>query len=333
MILVFNFGGQYAHLIARRVRDLGVKSELVAPDISANVIKKLKPQALIFSGSPFSCYDKNAPQVDKKIYDLQIPILGICYGFQLMAHQLDGKVSSHSTKQFGKETLNIKKSQLFSGLTSSQTVWFSHGDQVDRLPKGFEVIGSSKNAKIAAMENTSRKLYGIQFHPEVTHTQNGSRVLSNFLFKIAKATHDWNLTQLKAQIVKDLKKQIGDSIVLMAVSGGVDSTVTATLIKEAAPQNLHLVFIQTGLLRNYDIADLKDVAKKVKFKNFKIVNASNIFLKELKGVIDPEEKRKRIAKIYFKVLEKEAKRIGNSLSGDRRIKFLGQGTIYPDRIE
>lgn len=333
MILVFNFGGQYAHLIARRVRDLGVKSELVAPDISANVIKKLKPQALIFSGSPFSCYDKNAPQVDKKIYDLQIPILGICYGFQLMAHQLDGKVSSHSTKQFGKETLNIKKSQLFSGLTSSQTVWFSHGDQVDRLPKGFEVIGSSKNAKIAAMENTSRKLYGIQFHPEVTHTQNGSRVLSNFLFKIAKATHDWNLTQLKAQIVKDLKKQIGDSIVLMAVSGGVDSTVAATLIKEAAPQNLHLVFIQTGLLRTYDIVDLKEVAKKVKFKNFKIVNASNIFLKELIGVIDPEEKRKRIAKIYFKVLEKEAKRIGNSLSGDRRIKFLGQGTIYPDRIE
>lgn len=326
MILVFNFGGQYAHLIARRVRDLGVKSELVTPDISASVIKNQKPQALIFSGSPFSCYDKNAPQVDKKIYDLQIPILGICYGLQLMAHQLGGKVSSHSAKQFGKETLNIKKSQLFSGLTSSQTVWFSHGDQVDRLPKDFEVIGSSKNAKIAAIENTSRKLYGIQFHPEVTHTPNGSRVLSNFLFKIAKATHDWNLTQLKVQIVKDLKKHIGESIVLMAVSGGVDSTVAATLIKEAAPQNLHLVFIQTGLLRTYDIVDLKDVAKKVKFKNFKIVNASKIFLKELIGVVDPEEKRKRIAKIYFKVLEKEAKKIGD-------VKFLGQGTIYPDRIE
>ena len=154
MILVFNFGGQYAHLIARRVRDLGVKSELVFPDISANVVKNLNPDAIIFSGSPYSCYEKNAPVIDKKIYDLNIPILGICYGLQLMAYQLEGKVTSHISKQFGRENLKITKSKLFDGLSEDQTVWFSHGDQVDKVPKGFEITGSSKNAKVAAMENT-----------------------------------------------------------------------------------------------------------------------------------------------------------------------------------
>ena len=164
MVLVFNFGGQYAHLIARRVRDLGVKSELVSPDITQEEIKNKKPQALIFSGSPISCYEKNAPKVDKKIYELGLPILGICYGLQLMTHQLGGKVTSHESKQFGKTRLFIKKSDLFEGLAKEETVWFSHGDQADKLPKGFRVIGSTKNARIAAIENTSQKLYGIQFH-------------------------------------------------------------------------------------------------------------------------------------------------------------------------
>lgn len=332
MVLVFNFGGQYAHLIARRVRDLGVKSELVSPDISAQDIKKLNPQALIFSGSPHSCYEKGAPQVDEKIYDLNIPILGICYGMQLIAHQLGGKVSSYQKKQFGKMNVKIDSSSaLFVDLSKYShpdiTVWFSHGDAVDNpLPKGFKTIASTAFVPNAGFEDVKKNIYGIQFHPEVTHTFQGNHILSNFLFKIANAKRDWNLKDVKDEIVKKLREEIGDDKILMAVSGGVDSTVAATLIKEASPRNLHLVFIDTGLSRSYDLADLKDAAKAVKFSNFKIVDASKRFLKVLYGVIDPEEKRKTIAKLYFEILEEEAKKIGS-------VKFLGQGTIYPDRIE
>ena len=209
MVLVFNFGGQYAHLIARRIRDLGVKAELVSPDIKVADLEKLAPDALIFSGSPFAPYDQNAPKVDVKIYNLQLPILGICYGFQLMADQLGAKVTSHEKKQFGKETLNIANSKLFSDLKSPLTVWFSHGAQVDTLPEGFKVIGSTKNAKITAMENSAKNIYGIQFHPEVTHTPDGSRILINFLFKIANVKKDWDLTEVKADIVTNLKNKIG----------------------------------------------------------------------------------------------------------------------------
>lgn len=326
MVLVFNFGGQYAHLIARRVRDLGVKAELVPPDIKTGELKRLSPEALIFSGSPFAPYDKDAPKVDKEIYNLNLPILGICYGLQLMADQLGGKVSAHEKKQFGKENLNIENSTLFAGLKSPQTVWFSHGAQADSLPKGFKVIGSTKNARIAAFENSDKKIFGIQFHPEVTHTPNGSQVLKNFLFKIAKVKRDWDLKEVKEEIIRNLKNKIGTDTVLMAVSGGVDSTVAATLIKEAAPKNLHLVFINTGLLRKYDLPDLKKVEKAVGFKNFTIVEASQRFLKALKGMVDPEQKRKAIANLYFEILDQEAERIKN-------VRFLGQGTIYPDRIE
>jgi len=326
MVLVFNFGGQYAHLIARRIRDLGVKAELVSPDIKVADLKKLSPQALIFSGSPFAPFDRNAPKVNMEIYDLKLPILGICYGQQLIADQLGGKVTSHEKKQFGKETLNIKSSQLFSEIKNPQTVWFSHGAQVDTLPSGFKIIGSTKNAKVAAMENSATNIFGIQFHPEVTHTPSGNQILSNFLFKIAKVKKDWDLAEVKDEIIKNLKNKIGDEKVLMAVSGGVDSTVAATLIKVAAPQNLHLVFIDTGLLRKYDLADLKKVEIAVGFKNFRIVDASQRFLKGLKGVVEPEQKRKVIANLYFEILDEEAKKIKN-------VRFLGQGTIYPDRIE
>lgn len=326
MVLVVNFGGQYAHLIARRIRDLKVKSQLVSPEITASQLKKLSPQAIILSGSPFSCYEKNAPKIDKKIYNLNLPILGICYGQQLMAYQLGGKVSSHTAKQFGKEKLKISKSQLFTGLTSPQNVWFSHGDHVGKVPKGFTVIGSTKNAKVAAMENTAKKLYGIQFHAEVTHTTNGIQILSNFLFKIAKVKKDWNLTELQKSLVKNLQNEIGNNKVLMALSGGVDSLVAATLLKKVIGKNLLPVFINTGLLRNYDQADLNIIIKKVGIRNLKIVDASDKFLKALKGLTDPEEKRKAIAKVYFEVLEKESTR-------NKNIRFLGQGTIYPDRVE
>ncbi len=326
MVAVFNFGGQYAHLIARRIRELGVKSELVLPEISPEDLTKLSPQALIFSGSPFSCYEKNAPRVNSKIYDLRLPILGICYGQQLMAYQLGGRVVPHEAKQFGKEILNTETNKLFGGLSKQEIVWFSHGDQVDKLPVGFKIIASTRNAKVAAIADDKRKFYGVQFHPEVVHTPKGMTILSNFLFKIAKAKEDWNLKEVKKEIIDALSEKTKNEKVLMAISGGVDSLVAAVLLKEAIGTKLHLLFIDTGLLRSYDLPDLENVITKVRFKNFKIASKGKVFLNALKNVIDPEEKRKIIAKIYFKILEEEAKKLG-------KIKFLGQGTIYPDRIE
>ncbi len=326
MVVVFNFGGQYAHLIARRVRELGVKSELVNPDITVADLQKLSPQALIFSGSPFSCYQKGAPKIDLRIYKLGLPILGICYGQQLMAHQLGGKVSNHSSKQFGRETLETKSSPLFSGLSKSQIVWFSHGDQVDKVPAGFKIIARTKNAPVAAMQNQQARFYGIQFHPEVVHTPNGMKILSNFLFNIAKANKDWSLPKIKDEIADNLKVQIGKDKVIMAISGGVDSLVAATLIKLAIGSNLHLLFIDTGLLRKNEVSEVQKIVKSVGFKNLKTVDTSKTFLSALKDITDPEEKRQIIAKLYFKVFEDEA--IKNP-----HFKFLGQGTIYPDRIE
>lgn len=326
MVVVFNFGGQYAHLLARRVRDLGVKSELVDPDISAAELKKLKPQAIIFSGSPFSVYEKNAPHVNPEIYNLELPILGICYGLQLFAHQLSGKVEPKEKKQFGKETLTPGISPLFTGLAKQETVWFSHGDQVTKLPQGFDQIASTKNAPIAGIQNLNKNFFAIQFHPEVTHTKSGTQVLKNFLFDIAKVKKDWNLAAIKNEIVISLKQKIQNDKIIMAVSGGVDSLVAASLIKQAAPDNLFLIFIDTGLMRKNEAEEVKKIINKVGFKNYNMIDASRTFLGSLKGITDPEEKRKIIAREYFKVFEEEAKKI-------KDVKFLGQGTIYPDRIE
>ncbi len=326
MVAVVNFGGQYAHLIARRIRELGAKSKLVPPNISIADLKKLNPEAIIFSGSPHSAYEKNSPKPNVQIYDLNIPILGICYGQQLFAHQLGGRVANHNSKQFGKVTLLLKKSPLFKNLDKTQNVWFSHGDQVDKLPSGFEIIASTANAKVAAIQNLKKNFFGIQFHPEVTHTEHGIEVLKNFLFDISHVTKDWDLEEVKDSTIKGLRAKIGAEKVIMAVSGGVDSLVAAALIKEAAPQNLHLIFIDTGLMRKNEVDEVKDIIGTVGFKNFKVVSAAKIFLKALSEITDPEEKRKIIAREYFNVFENEALEIKN-------VKFLGQGTIYPDRIE
>ncbi len=326
MVVVFNFGGQYAHLIARRIRELGVKSVLVNPDIKIEDLKKISPSAIIFSGSPYSVYEKNAPLPDPKIYNLNIPILGICYGHQLIAYQLRGKVSPGKSKQFGKETLSTKTSPLFNKLSKAETVWFSHGDHVEKTAQGFEIIASTKSARIAGQQNLSKKIFGIQFHPEVTHTQKGTAVLENFLFNISNIKKDWDLGQVKDSIIKSIKQKIVREKIIMAVSGGVDSLVAATLIKQAAPDNLYLIFIDTGLMRKNEVLEVEKIINQVGFKNFKTVNAAKLFLESLKGIVDPEEKRKIIAREYFRVFQDEAKKI-------KKVKFLGQGTIYPDRIE
>lgn len=333
MVGIINFGGQYAHLIARRVRELGVKSELISPDIKIDQLKKLDFQALIFSGSPASSYDKKAPKINKKVYSLDIPILGICYGQQLLTIDLGGRVKHKESKQFGREAVNIKSSPLFTSLSKSQIVWFSHGDQVTKLPKGFSAIASTKNAKYAGIQNKITNFFGIQFHPEVSHTPNGMTILSNFLFRVAKCEKDWNLKKVKDQTISEIKKTVGSDKVLMALSGGVDSLVAATLIKKAIGNNLYSVFIDTGLLRNYDLSDLRKVASKMGIKQLTVVNVKNKFIKALKGQTNPEKKRKIIAKLYFQVLESEAKRIGKASGASSAVKYLGQGTIYPDRIE
>ncbi len=326
MVAVVNFGGQYAHLIARRIRELGVKSELVRPDIKIAQLSRLKPQALIFSGSPSSVLEKNAPKPDPEVYKLKLPILGICYGHQLMGSQLGGKVASTQTKQYGKETLKIVKSPLFEGLSSPQTVWFSHGDQVKSLPKGFSTIASTKNAQIAAMQDQKNRFFSVQFHPEVTHTPGGTKVLTNFLFKIAKSKHDWNLGDIKNKLIDKVKKEVGAGKLIMATSGGVDSTVAASIINKAIGDKLYLVLVDTGLLRKSEVREVKNIIAKIGLKNLMVVNAKNRFLEILKDVVDPEEKRKKIAKLYFAIFEEVAKET-------KGVKFLGQGTIYPDRIE
>lgn len=326
MVAVFNFGGQYAHLIARRVRELRVRSELISPNIGISDLKKLNPQAIIFSGSPHSAYDKKSPRPDIKIYDIDVPILGICYGHQLFAYQLKGKVFPSAKKQFGKVNLKTTKSDLFKGLKPIEKVWFSHGDKVEIAPPGFKTIASTTSAKIAAMENSKKRLYSVQFHPEVTHTPKGMQVLSNFLFDIAKVQKDWDLAEVKAEIVEQIKSTIKSDKVIMAISGGVDSLVAATLIKESSAKNLHLVFINTGFIRKGEVEEVKHMVKTVGFSNFRIADKSAVFLKALNGITDPEEKRKIIAKLYFKVFEDVAKSIKGA-------KFLGQGTIYPDRVE
>lgn len=326
MVAIINFGGQYAHLIARRVRELGIKSELVSPDIDIEDLKNLKPEALIFSGSPSSVYAPKAPRPNKKIYDLGIPILGICYGLQLMAYQLNGKVGNKEHKQFGKVRLKLRSSDLFRGLANEETVWFSHGDQAIKAPSNFKIIASSKNASIAGFENTKKNFFGIQFHPEVTHTKNGKKVLTNFLFIISKVQKDWDVKKRVGEIINDLREQLLGQKVVMAISGGVDSLVAATILQRAIGINLYAVFIDTGLLRKDEASEVLKIIKSTKINNFKKVDASKDFLNALKGITDPEKKRKVISQVYFSIFEKQAKKIGD-------VKYLGQGTIYPDRIE
>lgn len=330
MIVVLNFGSQFAHLIARRVRDLGVRAEILPGDASIEEITKLAPKGIILSGGPSSVLDVGAPLPNRGIFTLGVPVLGICYGHQAMAHLLGGKVTLGKEREFGKETIKVtSKKGVLKGLSAKEVVWFSHGDQATKLPKGFAATASTPSCKYAGFMDAKRNFHGIQFHPEVTHTTHGTEVLKNFLFEIVKAKKDWKIRTVGKKIIEDVKAEVGDAHVLVGISGGVDSLVAATLIHRAIGNRLHAVFVDTGLLRKGEVEQVATYLRKHGFKGLHVVDASRTFLTRLSGITDPEQKRKIIGHTFIEVFEAT---IEKELA-DFPIKYLAQGTIYPDRIE
>jgi GMP synthase (glutamine-hydrolysing) len=327
MIVVLDFGSQYTQLIARRIRDLGVYSEILPFNVGIAKIKEKAPRGIILSGGPSSVCEENSPKIDKKIFSLKVPILGICYGMQLMAAMLGGSVLSALNRGYGKSDVTIdQESPLFSDMPKNFSAWVSHGDHVETLPEGFVKLASSPDAPIAGMENAARRFYGIQFHPEVVHTMFGNEILFNFLTYICDEQKNWNsVSFIDSQIAK-IRETVGKDRVLCGLSGGVDSSVTAALISRAVKDQLTCVFVDTGLLR-YREGDLVEQTFKRSFDiNFVRVDAEERFLTALKGVSEPEKKRKIIGETFIRVFEEEAKKAGD-------FKFLAQGTLYPDVIE
>ena len=329
-ILVINFGSQVVHLITRRIRELGVSSEIKPFDVSAAEIRKLKPKGIILSGGPASVYEKNSPQLDRKIFSLGIPVLGICYGLQLMGKYY-GKVLPGKLKEYGKKSLDVKRhGKLLKGLGKKEQIWMSHGDLVAALPKDFDILAGTDNCRIAAVENDDRKLYGVQFHPEVAHTPKGKQILRNFVFDVCKSKKDWFISDLKDKLIREIKEKVNDDYVIMGVSGGVDSTVASFLIHAAIKDRIYCVFIDHGLIRENEAEEVKKTFKKFRFRHFYMIDASRIFLESLEKIADPEQKRKIIAKNFIEVFEKKVLELERK---NPKIRFFGQGTIYPDRIE
>lgn len=326
-ILVIDFGGQYNQLIARRVRELNVYCEMYPYTISLQKIKEINPVGIIFTGGPSSVYENGAPRVDKEIFNLGIPILGICYGCQLIAYMLDGKVEHAQTREYGRQVVKFDTaSKMFGGLKSESACWMSHTDRVEELPAGFKVTAYTDTCKAAAFENEEKGIYGVQYHPEVHHSEQGMEQLRNFLYNVVKVKGDWTMGNFAKNAIAQLKEKIGDKKVLCAFSGGVDSAVAATLIYKAVGSQLTCIFVDHGLLRKNEAKEVMKVFKEDMGMNIILADASQRFLKKLSGVKEPEKKRKIIGKEFIDVFEAEAKKIGE-------VDFLVQGTIYPDVIE
>ena len=327
VILILDFGGQYNQLIARRVRECNVYSEVVPFDISLDKIKEKNPKGIIFTGGPASVYGEDAPKCDSALFSLGIPVLGICYGMQLMTHTLGGNVARANKREYGTTDVQIDNtSPLFQGFDNTNGFLMSHTDYVETLPEGFKNIGHTSSCPNAAIENSEKHLYGIQFHPEVNNSVNGTLVIKNFLYNICHCSGDWTMSSFVEESVKQLKEKIGDKKVLCALSGGVDSSVAAVLIHKAAGKNLTCIFLDHGLLRKNEGDEVEKIFREQFDINLIRVNCKDRFLSKLAGVTDPERKRKIIGEEFIRVFEEEAKKIGT-------VDFLVQGTIYPDVIE
>ena len=326
-ILIIDFGGQYNQLIARRVREKNVYCEVVPNTISIEKIKEKNPKGIIFTGGPSSIYADDAPKCDIEVFELGIPILGICYGMQLMAYTLGGAVKRATKREYGQMEVSLdNSSKLFKGFKSSNICLMSHTDYVDSVPKGFEKIAKSNTCKIAAMQNLNKNFYGVQFHPEVNHTIDGDKIIENFVIDICGCKGLWKMDYFTKTTIENLKEKIKDKKALCALSGGVDSSVAAVLLSKAIGNNLTCIFVDHGLLRKNEVEEVEKIFTEKFDVNFVKVDAKERFLNKLKGVTSPEKKRKIIGEEFIRVFEEEAKKIG-------KVDYLVQGTIYPDVIE
>ena len=327
MILIIDFGSQFNQLIARRVRECRVYCQIEPPTVSAARIKALDPEGIILSGGPSSIYEKHSPRVDNGIFGLGIPILGICYGMQFMVDALGGKVQKASKREYGfAELIAKRQSGLFKSVPQKSQVWMSHGDSIDQLPPGFKITAVTENTPVAAAANIKKRLFGLQFHPEVEHTVHGKKILHHFLYDVCKCKRSWTMQSFAKDCVEEIKQAVGDKKVILGLSGGVDSSVTALLIHKAVGKRLTCIFVDNGLLRKNEAQKLKETFKQHLNINIRFARSAKLFLSALRDVVDPERKRKIIGKIFMDVFEAEARKI-------RGVEFLAQGTLYPDVIE
>ena len=333
LILILDFGSQYSQLIARRVRELGVYTELHPFNLPIEKIRNLKPKGIILSGGPSSVYDSDAPLSSLEIFGMGIPVLGICYGLQVIAYQLGGEVDKSAKREFGSAEMVVDDAtDLFAGLNGgadaspSNVVWMSHGDTLTKLPQGFERIGHSSNSPICAIHDTRRRIYGVQFHPEVVHTVKGKQILSNFVFKISGCAGGWDAGSIIDQSIAEIRARVGSQNVICALSGGVDSSVLAVLLHKAIGNQLYCIHINNGLMRKEESEKVVKLYRDAYHFNLDYVDATDLFLQRLNGEVDPEKKRKTIGLTFIELFDQEAKKIGN-------VGFLAQGTLYPDVIE
>ncbi|RJQ84814.1 MAG: glutamine-hydrolyzing GMP synthase [Desulfobacteraceae bacterium] len=327
MVLIIDFGSQFNQLIARRIRECGVYCIIEPPTLAIERMREMNPLGIVLSGGPSSIYEANSPRIDPRIFDLGIPILGICYGMQYMIDTLGGKVQKARKREYGFAGLSIEhQDEIFQQVPKQSQVWMSHGDSIARLPEGFIATAVTDNTPFAAVADSKRRLFGLQFHPEVAHTAKGKQILHNFLFAVCACKRNWTMQAFARDIIAEIQQKVGDRKVILGLSGGVDSSVTALLIHKAIGANLTCIFVDNGLLRKNEARKLKKTFKEHLKINIRFVDAGKLFLKALDKVVDPEKKRKLIGKVFMEVFEAEARKI-------RGVEFLAQGTLYPDVIE
>jgi GMP synthase (glutamine-hydrolysing) len=327
VILIIDFGSQYNQLIARRVREHHVYCQIEPPGLDLDRIRALKPEGIILSGGPASIYEKGSPRANPGIFDLGIPVLGICYGLQFMIDALGGEVVRSDKREYGFAGLRIRRPEgIFAGIEKEARCWMSHGDTIGRLPAGFRITASTDSTRVAAAENPARHLYGLQFHPEVAHTPEGKKMLGNFLFEICGCRKDWTMKSFARDAVEEIRERVGDGRIILGLSGGVDSSVAAVLLQNAVGRQLTCVFVDNGLLREGEAEKVRLLFGRHLKIHLRFVRAQKRFLDKLKNVEDPEKKRKIIGRTFIEVFEQEARRI-------RGVRFLAQGTLYPDLIE